>query len=49
MNGAAPLKLLAQDADDLKVLAAAAQDAVGKIGDISYDGRKRTLTVLVNR
>mgnify|MGYP001579219144 CR=1 FL=1 len=28
------LKLAALDADDLKVLAAHAQDAVGKVGDI---------------
>lgn len=45
----APLKLLAEDADDLKVIAAALQDAVGKVGDIAFDPRARTLTLALNR
>jgi hypothetical protein len=48
--GPAPtLKLLAQDAEDLKVVSAALQDAVGKVGDIVWEARKRQLTVAVNR
>ena len=49
MADAAPLRLLAQDADDLAVLSAALQDAVGKIGDISFDPRARRLTLALNR
>lgn len=43
------LRLLAQDADDLTVIAAALQDAVGKIGDIAYDPKARRLTLGFNR
>jgi hypothetical protein len=45
----APLKLLAQDADDLAVISAAMQDAVAKVGDITYEPRARRLTVAFNR
>ena len=45
----APLKLLAQDADDLAVVSAALQDAVAKIGDIRWDASSRTLTLACNR
>lgn len=43
------LKLLAQDAEDLKVMSAALQDAVGKVGDIAWEPQRRQLTVAVNR
>lgn len=43
------LRLLAEDADDLTVIAAAMQDAVCKIGDIAYDAKARRLTLSVNR
>lgn len=43
------LRLLAQDADDLAVLAAALQDAVGKVGDIAFDPSARQLTLALNR
>ena len=43
------MRLLAQDAEDLKVIAAALQDAVGKIGDISYEPAGRRLTLAFNR
>ncbi|MBB3893678.1 hypothetical protein GGQ61_004428 [Phenylobacterium haematophilum] len=49
MTRVAPLRLLAQDAEDLKVIAAALQDAVGKIGDISYEPAARRLTLAFNR
>lgn len=45
----APLKLLAQDADDLAVLSAALQDAVGKVGDIHFEPGPRQLTLALNR
>lgn len=44
-----PLRLLAQDADDLAVLSAALQDAIAKIGDIRWDAQGRTLTIACNR
>ncbi|MDP3747149.1 MAG: DUF2948 family protein [Phenylobacterium sp.] len=43
------LRLLAQDAEDLTVIAAALQDAVGKIGDMAYDPNARRLTLGFNR
>jgi hypothetical protein len=46
---AQPLRLLADDAEDLKILSAALQDAVCTIGDISYEPSARRLTVSVNR
>ena len=45
----APLKLLAQDAEDLAVISAALQDAVVKIGDIGYEPKARRLTIAFNR
>lgn len=49
MADAAPLRLLAEDADDLAVVSAALQDAVAKIGDIAFEARSRRLTVAFNR
>jgi hypothetical protein len=44
-----PLRLLAEDAEDLAVVAAALQDAVARIGDIHFDKTARSLTVGLNR
>ena len=49
MTKTAPLRLLAQDAEDLAVLSAALQDAVARIGDIHWDAQARTLTLACNR
>lgn len=43
------LRLLAEDAEDLAVIAAAVQDAVGKIGDIQYEPSARRVTLALNR
>ena len=43
------LQLLAEDADDLKVISAALQDAVCTIGDIRYEAGPRRLTIAFNR
>jgi len=43
------LRLLAQDAEDLEIISAALQDAVAKVGDMNYDARGRTLTIVFNR
>lgn len=45
----APLRLLAQDEDDLAVISAALQDAVAKIGDINFEPKARRLTLAFNR
>lgn len=44
-----PLRLLAEDAEDLKVISAALQDAVCKLGDIAYAAASRQLTLAFNR
>jgi hypothetical protein len=46
---AKPLRLMAEDADDLAVLSAALQDAVGKVGDLSFETGPRTFTLGLNR
>ena len=43
----APLRLIAQDEEDLSVISAALQDAVAKVGDIVFEGDR--LTVAFNR
>jgi hypothetical protein len=43
------LKLLAEDEDDLKVISAALQDAVLRVGDIAYEPKARQLTLALNR
>jgi hypothetical protein len=43
------LRLLAQDAEDLQVISAALQDAVAKVGDITYEPAARRVTVALNR
>jgi hypothetical protein len=44
-----PLRLRAEDADDLRVISAALQDAVLKVGDIRWEPSARRLTLAVNR
>lgn len=44
-----PLRLLAQDAEDLEVISAALQDAVAKVGDVRFDPADHTLTIALNR
>jgi hypothetical protein len=44
-----PLRLLAEDADDLQVISAALQDAVTRIGDIQWSRRERSVTIAFNR
>ncbi|MDO8900147.1 MAG: DUF2948 family protein [Phenylobacterium sp.] len=46
---AKPLRLKAEDAEDLAILSAALQDAVGKIGDIRFEAKARRLTLALNR
>ena len=44
-----PLRLRVEDADDVKVVSAALQDAIAKVGDISYEPAARRLTIALNR
>ena len=44
-----PLRLLAQDEDDLLLISAALQDGVVKLADISYAPATRTLTFPLSR
>ena len=44
-----PLRLLAEDADDVAIISAALQDAIVKVGDIHYEPRQRRLTLALNR
>jgi hypothetical protein len=43
------LKLMAEDAADLDIIAAAAQDALLRIGEVSYDPKARRFAALINR
>jgi hypothetical protein len=49
MTEPAPLRLLAQDPDDLAIISAALQDAVAKVGDIGFEPKARRLTIAFNR
>jgi len=49
MADAPPLRLLAQDEADLAVISAAMQDAVAKVGDITFEPKARRLTIAFNR
>jgi hypothetical protein len=40
-GGEAPLRLVAQDAEDLKVVAALVQDAVLPVTELKYDAKRR--------
>ena len=43
------LRLIAADADDLKVVSSLMQDAAVRAGDIAYDPRARVLALVANR
>jgi hypothetical protein len=43
------LKLMAEDAADLDIIAAAAQDALVRVGDVSFDNKARRFALLLNR
>ncbi len=43
------LRLIAEDEEDLKVVSAALQDAVAKIGDIVFEKKAKRLTIAFNR
>jgi len=45
----ASLKLLAEDIADLEVIAAAAQDALVRVGEVSFDPKTRRFTATIAR
>ncbi len=45
----ATLKLLAEDAADLEIIAAAAQDALVRMGEVNFDQKARRFTAMINR
>lgn len=45
----APLRIRAEDKEDLAVIAAAIQDAAFLVGDISFDAKARRFTAALNR
>ncbi|HEX3918311.1 MAG TPA: DUF2948 family protein [Caulobacteraceae bacterium] len=47
--GVQPLRLLAHDADDLEVIAAALEEAVASIGELEWDARGRRFTLALTR
>jgi hypothetical protein len=48
-GGEAPLRLVAQDADDLKVISTLVQDAVLPATELAFDARRRRFALLLNR
>ncbi|MCA8888658.1 MAG: DUF2948 family protein [Parvularculaceae bacterium] len=44
-----PLRLMTEDAEDLKVLSAMLQDAIGKVGDFAYLPEQRRFAFVANR
>jgi hypothetical protein len=48
-GGEGPLRLVAQDAEDLKVVAALLQDAVLPVTELKYDAKRRRFALLLNR
>ena len=48
-GGEEPLRLVAQDAEDLKVLSSLVQDAVLPVTELKYDAKRRRFALLLNR
>jgi hypothetical protein len=44
-----PLRLIAEEVDDLEIIAAAVQDAVVKAGNLKYEARNRRFSLELNR
>jgi hypothetical protein len=48
-GGEEPLRLVAQDAEDLKVISTLVQDAVLPVTELKYDAKRRRFALLLNR
>lgn len=49
MSEPSPLRLIAEDAEDLEIISAAVQDAVTKAANLKFDKRQRRFTIELNR
>jgi len=48
-GGEGPLRLVAQDAEDLKVISTLVQDAVLPVTEVKFDPKRRRFALLLNR
>ena len=48
-GGEEPLRLVAQDVEDLKVISTLVQDAVLPVTELAYDAKRRRFAILLNR
>lgn len=48
-GGEAPLRLVAQDAEDLKIISALLQDAVLPVTELKLDAKRRRFALMLNR
>jgi hypothetical protein len=48
-GGEGPLRLIAQDAEDLKVISTLVQDAVLPVTELTFDARRRRFALMLNR
>lgn len=48
-GGEGPLRLVAQDAEDLKVISTLVQDAVLPVTEVKFDTKRRRFALLLNR
>ena len=48
-GGEGPLRLVAQDADDLKIISTLVQDAVLPVTELKFDPKRRRFALLLNR
>jgi hypothetical protein len=48
-GGEEPLRLVAQDAEDLKVISTLIQDAVLPVTELKFDAKRRRFAILLNR
>jgi hypothetical protein len=48
-GGEGPLRLIAQDAEDLKVISTLVQDAVLPVTEMSHDAKRRRFALMLNR
>jgi hypothetical protein len=49
MTATKPLRLFTEEAEDLKIIASAVQDAVVKAGNLAYEQKKRRFSLELNR
>lgn len=48
-GGEAPLRLVAQDVEDLKIISALLQDAVLPVTELKFDAKRRRFALMLNR